>query len=85
MQEMRCRKGNVGTHSMRMPGVGKGKDADRGRVKIGSEDIEEARLSRIVALSKGAGLLNSPLPVCLSPGYDLPCKKKLMTLKFLWL
>ncbi len=28
MQEIRCRKGNVGTHSMRMPGVGKGKDAD---------------------------------------------------------
>ncbi len=30
MQEMRRRKGNVGTHTMRMPGVGKGKDADLG-------------------------------------------------------
>ncbi len=28
MQEKRARKGNVDTHSMRMPGVGKGKDAD---------------------------------------------------------
>ncbi len=28
MQEMRCRKGNIGTYSMWMPGVGKGKDAD---------------------------------------------------------
>ncbi len=27
-QEMRCRKGNVGTYSMRMPGVEKSKDAD---------------------------------------------------------
>ncbi len=30
MQEMQCRKGNVGTHPMRMPVVGKGKDADFG-------------------------------------------------------
>ncbi len=30
MQEMWCRKRSVGTHSMRMPGVGKGKDADLG-------------------------------------------------------
>ncbi len=30
MQEMQCRKGNVGTHFMRMSGVGKGKDADLG-------------------------------------------------------
>ncbi len=28
MREMRCRKRNVGTHSIWMPGVGKGKDAD---------------------------------------------------------
>ncbi len=27
---MRCQKGNVGTHSMRTLGVGKGKDADLG-------------------------------------------------------
>ncbi len=30
MQEMRYRKGNAGTHSVRMHGVGKGKDADLG-------------------------------------------------------
>ncbi len=36
MQEMRCRKGNVGTHSMRMPGVGEGKDADLGLCQDGS-------------------------------------------------
>ncbi len=30
VQEMQCRKGKVGTHSMRMPGVGKGKGADLG-------------------------------------------------------
>ncbi len=30
MQDMPCRKENVGTHSMRMPGVGKSKDADLG-------------------------------------------------------
>ncbi len=30
MQEMRCRKGNIGTHSMLMLSVGKGKDADLG-------------------------------------------------------
>ncbi len=28
MQEMWCRKRNIGTHPMRMLGVGKGKDAD---------------------------------------------------------
>ncbi len=28
MQEMWCKKGNVGTHSMQMSGVEKGKDAD---------------------------------------------------------
>ncbi len=28
MQEMRCRKGNIGTYSMRMLGIGKGKDAN---------------------------------------------------------
>ncbi len=32
---MQCRKGNVGTHSMRMPGVGKGKDADFGLCEDG--------------------------------------------------
>ncbi len=30
MQEMQHRKGKVGTHSMRMPAVGKRKDADLG-------------------------------------------------------
>ncbi len=36
MQEMRCRKGNIGTHSTRMPRVGKGKDADLGLYQDGS-------------------------------------------------
>ncbi len=36
MEKMWCRKGNVGTHSMRMPGVGKGKDADLGLCQDGS-------------------------------------------------
>ncbi len=36
MQEMRCRKGNVGTQSMRMPGIGKNKDADLGLCQDGS-------------------------------------------------
>ncbi len=36
MQEMRCRKGNVDTHSMRMPGVGEDKDADVGLSQDGS-------------------------------------------------
>ncbi len=45
---------------MRMPGVGKGKDADLGFSRIDPEQIKEARLSGIVALGKGAGLLNSP-------------------------
>ncbi len=36
MQEMRCRKGNIGTHSMRMHGVGKGEDADLGFCQDGS-------------------------------------------------
>ncbi len=61
MQEMRCRKGNIGTHSMRMPDVGKGKDADLGFCRMDPEQIKEARLSGIVALGKGAGLLNSSL------------------------
>ncbi len=59
MQEMRCRKGNVVTYSMRMPGVGKGKDADLGFCQDGSK-IKKARLSGIVALGEGNGLLNSP-------------------------
>ncbi len=36
MQEMRCREGNIGTHSMRMLDVGKGKDADLGLCLDGS-------------------------------------------------
>ncbi len=36
MQEMRCRKGNIGTHSMRMPSVGEGKDAHLGFCQDGS-------------------------------------------------
>ncbi len=34
-QEMRFRKGNVGTHSMRMPSVRKGKDTDPGLCQDG--------------------------------------------------
>ncbi len=36
MQEMRRRKGNIGTHSVWVAGVGKVKDADRGLCKDGS-------------------------------------------------
>ncbi len=36
MQEMRCRKGNVGTHSIQMACVGKSKDADSGLFQDGS-------------------------------------------------
>ncbi len=55
---------NVGTHSMWMPGVGKDKDADLQTLVFTSMDpdqIKEVRLSIIVALGKGAGLLNSPV------------------------
>ncbi len=61
MQEMQCRKRNIGTHSMRMLGAGKGKDADLGLTRMDPEQIKEARLSGIMVLSKRAGLLNSPL------------------------
>ncbi len=44
MQEMRCSKGNVGTHSMRMPaGVGKGKDAGLGLCQNGSGTNKRSR------------------------------------------
>ncbi len=48
MQKMGCRKGNIGTHSMRMPGVGKGKDADFGFCQDGSRTnkIGEAEWDR---------------------------------------
>ncbi len=36
IQEMRCRKGNIGTHSIRILGVGKSKDADLGLCQDGS-------------------------------------------------
>ncbi len=45
-QEMWCRKGNVGTHSMRMPGVGKGKDADLGLYQDGSGTNKEGEAER---------------------------------------
>ncbi len=41
MQEMPCRKGNVGTHSMRMPGIGKSKDADLRLCQDGSGTNKE--------------------------------------------
>ncbi len=46
MQEMRCRKGNVGTHSMRMPGVGKGEDADLGFYQDGSRTNKRGEAER---------------------------------------
>ncbi len=61
MQEMRCRNGNVGTHSMRMPSVGKDKDADLGFCQDGSRTNKRVEAEGIVALGKGTGLLNSPL------------------------
>ncbi len=36
VQEMRCNKGNIGTNSMQMPGIEKGKDADLGLYQDGS-------------------------------------------------
>ncbi len=52
-QEMQYRQENIGTHSMRMPDDGKGKDADLGFCQMGPEQIKDARLSGIVALGKG--------------------------------
>ncbi len=46
MQEMGCRKGNVGTHSMRMPGVIKGKDADLRLCQDGSETNKRDKAER---------------------------------------
>ncbi len=55
IQEMRCRKGNIGRRSMRMPGVGKGRPIQTlGLARMDPEQIKEARLSGIVALGKGA-------------------------------
>ncbi len=56
--QMRCRKGNVDTHSMRMPGVVKGKDVDLGLCQDGSGT---SKRGEIVDLGKGARLLNSPM------------------------
>ncbi len=44
-----------------MPGVGKENVTDLGSARMVMEQIKEARLSGIVALGKGAGLLNRPL------------------------
>ncbi len=43
---------------MRIPGVGKGKDADLGFCQDGSRANKRGELSGIVALDKGAGLLS---------------------------
>ncbi len=43
-----------------MPGVVKGKDADLGLCRDGCRTIKRGRLSRIVALSKEAGLVGGP-------------------------
>ncbi len=50
MQEMRCRKENVGTHSMQMPGLEMVRMQTLGFARMDSEQIKEARLSEIVAL-----------------------------------
>ncbi len=46
MQEMQCRKENVCTHSTRMPGVGKGKDADEGFCQDGSRTNKRGEAER---------------------------------------
>ncbi len=46
MQEMRCRKGNVSTHSMRMPSVGKGKDAELEFCQDGSRTNKRGEAER---------------------------------------
>ncbi len=46
MQEMRCREGNIGTHSMRIPSVGKGNDADLGFCQDGSRTNERGEAER---------------------------------------
>ncbi len=53
MQEMRRRKGNIGTHSMRMPGVGKGKDANLGLYQDGSETNKRGEAERDCGLVRG--------------------------------
>ncbi len=62
MQEMWRRKGNVGTvHILHgCPVLEKLRMQTWGIARMDPEQIKEARLSRIVALSKEAGLLNSP-------------------------
>ncbi len=61
MQEMRCRKGTIGKHYMRMAVLEKVRMQASGFARMDPERIKEARLSGIVALGKGAGLLNSCL------------------------
>ncbi len=46
---------------MRMPGVGKDKDAPLGFAMMGPDQIKDVRLSNIVAFGKRAGLLNTPI------------------------
>ncbi len=46
MQEMQCRKGNVGTHPMQMLGVGKGKDADLGLCQDGFRTNKKGEAER---------------------------------------
>ncbi len=53
MQQMRSGKGNVGTHFMRMPDVGKGKDADLVLCQDGS------RINKRGEADRDCGLLDS--------------------------
>ncbi len=59
MQEMWCRKENVGTHSLWVPSVTKLGMQTLGVARMDPEQIKETRLSGIVVLGKGAGLLDS--------------------------
>ncbi len=61
MQGMQRRKGNIGTHCVWVFDVGNVKDTDLGDLPGWICKIKETRLSGIIALGKGTGLLNSPL------------------------
>ncbi len=61
MQEMRCRKRNVRTHSVLMPSVGKGEDADLGLCQDGSRTNKRGETERDCGHQYRVGLLNSPL------------------------
>ncbi len=61
MQEMRCRKGKSVHILCECPVLEKVRMQTLGFARMDPEQIKETRLSGIVVLGKGAGLLNSPL------------------------